>query len=351
MTEAILSAKDLCAGYGAGLVVRDVSFSVRSGEIVVLIGPNGAGKSTIIKSISRHLASKENTVFLDGKALETIDSNELAKQMSILTTERIRTDRMTVRDVVSLGRYPYTGTLGILSEQDREIVERIMERTAVSELAGRDFEALSDGQRQRVLLARALCQEPRVLVLDEPTSYLDVRYQLELLALLRELVREKELAIVTSLHELELARRVADTVVCVRDGVVDRAGKPEEIFTDRYIEELYQMPPGAYSGFFGRGETAARKEEKAYAFFQNRACKSFPCHKGVREEDFNCLFCYCPLYALGERCGGNYHYTERGVKSCVNCSFPHVREHYDAVLARYPELAELAGRKEDKNGV
>lgn len=351
MNEIILQAKDLAAGYGDKMIVRDVSFSVRRGEIVVLIGPNGAGKSTILKSISKQIESKIDTVFWNGKSISKIDQFTLSKEISILTTERVRTDRMSVREVVSLGRYPYTGTLGVLSEHDREVVSETMERVGIAGLAERDFEALSDGQRQRVLLARAICQEPEALVLDEPTSYLDIRYQLELLGILHELAQEKHIAVVMSLHELTLARRVADLLVCVKDGAVDRAGTPDEIFIDKYIEDLYELPPRSFAAYFGSGAEALPPGGKAYAFFQNRACEKFPCHAGVAPEDFNCLFCYCPLYALGERCGGHFHYTEKGYKSCVDCSFPHERAHYDAVLARYPEIAALTKRTEKSDGV
>ena len=343
MNTESLSTRGLAAGYNGKTVVDGVELAVRAGEIAVLIGPNGAGKSTILKTLARQLAPLSGAVYLDGRTLAEMAENELAKTLSIVTTERVRGELMTCADVVAMGRYPYTGRLGILSENDRRAVTQAMELVDVTALRETPFESLSDGQRQRVMLARAICQEPKVLLLDEPTTFLDVRYQLDFLSALRRLVRERGVSVIASLHELELARRVADTVICIREGKVDRVGAPEEVLTDAYIETLYDMERGSLGAFFGRGG-AMEVDAADHTFFQNRACKSFPCHKGVPEAEFNCLFCYCPLYALGDRCGGGFHYTEKGSKSCVDCTFPHVRANYDQVLARYPELAALAGK-------
>ena len=239
-----------------------------------------------------------------------------------------------------------------------------MRLTAVADLRDRAFRQISDGQRQRVLLARAVCQEPKVLVMDEPASFLDIRCQLELLSLLRELRTQRGIAVILSMHELEFARRVSDTAACIRAGKIDRIGPPEEILTAAYLDQLYDLPAGSYAEFFQRKADNQREADKekstrqtstadsqtspAYSFVQNRDCEMFPCHKGVERSEFNCLFCYCPLYALGERCGGNFRYTEKGIKDCTNCNFPHVREHYRALLSRFPELAELAKAKRDK---
>ena len=338
MTDLILHTKDLAVGYDGRAVVKDLTFSLRPGEILTLIGPNGAGKSTILKTLARRLAPVAGTVLLDGKMLPAMAENELAKRLSIVTTERVRAELMSSREVVATGRYPYTGRLGILSEHDRAVVDEAMALTHVTELQDAPFEQISDGQRQRVMLARALCQEPEVLLLDEPTSFLDVRYKVEFLTTLKTLAREKRIAVVMSLHELDCAARVSDTVLCVRGGAVDRVGRPEEIFSGAYIEALYGMEPGSFEAFFGA--TGDRR------FFQNRGCPFFPCHTGVAEKDFNCLFCYCPLYALGESCGGSFCYTASGVKSCENCAFPHRRENYEKVLARWPEIAALTKRKD-----
>ncbi len=337
MNEMILQTRDLAVGYGGRPVVKDLTFAVRPGEILTLIGPNGAGKSTILKTLARRLEPVAGTVLLDGAALSSMAENALARRLSIVTTERVRAELMRCDEVVATGRYPYTGRLGILSEHDRAVVAEAMALVHVTELADARFEQISDGQRQRVMLARALCQEPEVLLLDEPTSFLDVRYKVEFLTTLKALARSRQIAVVMSLHELDCAARISDAVLCVRGGAVDRVGSPEEIFTGAYLEKLYDMEPGSYDAFFGAVGSRS--------FFQNRGCPYFPCHSGVAEKDFNCLFCYCPLYALGESCGGNFRYTGSGVKSCEDCAFPHRRENYDKVLARWPEIAALTKRK------
>ena len=349
MKEAILHTKDLAVGYGGQTLLKDIELAVRPGEVLTLIGPNGAGKSTVLRTLTRQLAPVAGTVFLGGRPMEAMSENDVARGMSLVMTERVRGEWMTCGDVVSSGRYPYTGRLGILSEHDREKVAEAMELVRVSDLRERDFSRVSDGQRQRVMLARAICQEPDVLVMDEPTSFLDIRYKFELLTVLRRLVSEKRLAVIMSLHELELAEKISDTVLCIKAGAVDRAGAPAEIFTDAYIEELYDLPRGSYGEFFWRAGRGTAGE--SHSFFQNKACQSFPCHEGVPEEEFNCLFCYCPLYTLGRRCGGNFTYTASGTKSCKNCNFPHARERYGAVLARFPELSALARETENGDGV
>ena len=336
MNDILLHTKDLAVGYNGRAVLKDLTFSVRPGEIVTIIGPNGAGKSTLLKSLARLLVPVAGTVLLGGEELSAMGGEALAKKLSILTTERVRAELMSCAEVAASGRYPYTGRLGILSERDRAVVREALALVRASELADLPFDRVSDGQRQRVMLARALCQEPEVLLLDEPTSFLDLRYKIEFLTTLKTLARDKGLAVIMSLHELDCAERVSDAVLCVRDGTIDRAGKPEEIFHSAYIEALYGMEPGSHNAFFGAGDER---------FFQNRTCPCFPCHKGVAPEDFNCLFCYCPLYALGEKCGGAFRYTESGVKSCEGCAFPHRRENYGKVLARWPEIAALTRRK------
>lgn len=245
-----LKTENLSVGYDGRALIRDVCLRVQRGKIVTLIGPNGSGKSTILKTIVGQLSKVSGTVLLEEKDMAQMRQNETARRMAILMTQRVHPELMTCFDVVSTGRYPYTGALGLLSREDKAIVFEAMALVNSEDLADRPFDAISDGQRQRILLARALCQQPEIIVLDEPTSYLDIRYKLELLTILKTMVREKNLAVLMSLHELELAERVSDTVVCVSGDRIDRMGSPKEIFSSDYIAKLYHMEPGKYDPCF-----------------------------------------------------------------------------------------------------
>ena len=251
MSDYYFSARGLAVGYGSHLVAKDISMGLSRGEILTLIGPNGAGKSTILKSITRQLAVLGGTVTLDGRSLGGYSGEELAQKMAILMTQRIRPELMTCREVAAAGRYPYTGRMGTLSKTDRMKVAEALELVHAAALADQPFSQVSDGQRQRVMLARALCQEPEILVLDEPTSYLDIRHKLELLAILKEMVARRRLAVVMSLHELDLAQKISDTVLCIRDGRVDRCGPPEKVFSEDYIHSLYGVERGSYNAAYG----------------------------------------------------------------------------------------------------
>ncbi len=254
MDGGILKTDALSAGYGKKVVLSGIGITAERGRITTLIGPNGCGKSTLLRTAAKQLPQLSGTVFLDGKSLADTGANELARKLSILLTERISPELMTCRDVVESGRYPYTGTLGILSETDRAAVGEAMELTSTTELSDVDFGKISDGQRQRVMLARAICQQPELLILDEPTSYLDIRHKLELLNTLKKLVRGKNIAVLMSLHELELAERVSDRIVCIDGGKVGRVGTPEEIFSGGYISGLYGIDRACFCESSGCAE-------------------------------------------------------------------------------------------------
>lgn len=249
----------MCVGYGNTPVVQEITFGVERGEILTLIGGNGAGKSTILKSIAGQLTPLAGTALLDGESISRLPKRALARELSVVLTERIKGDFMTCEEVVAAGRYPYTGSLGVLSEGDQVKIRQVMETVGISSLAAQAFGTLSDGQKQLTMLARALCQEPEVLVLDEPTSYLDIRYKLELLGILQRMAREEKLTVIMSLHELELAERVSDKLLCIKEGRVHRYGVPEEIFTPGYLEELFDVRTGSYDAMGGRPELSKIK--------------------------------------------------------------------------------------------
>lgn len=241
----------MTVGYDGKPLIREINIQLKKGEILTLIGPNGAGKSTILKSITRQLATISGTVYLDKQTMSRMSNKEVSQKLAVVLTERMRPELMTCEDIVATGRYPYTGTLGILSAEDKAKVKKAMETVHAWELKDRDFTAISDGQRQRILLARAICQEPEIIVLDEPTSFLDIRHKLELLTILKQMVLDKQLTVIMSLHELDLAQKVSDKVICVHGEYIEKYGAPEEIFTSDYIRNLYGITRGSYNAAFG----------------------------------------------------------------------------------------------------
>ena len=254
MGNGCFYADRLAAGYGKRPVAEGLSFHAGRGEIVTLIGPNGAGKSTILKTISGGLAPLGGELVLDGVPMERIPRKERARKLAVVFTEKLQGELMTCRDVAAAGRYPYTGWLGLWSEEDQRAVDQALELVHGTDLGDRPFDRISDGQRQRIMLARALCQEPEMILLDEPTSHLDVKYKLEFLSLLREMARKKDLLVLMSLHELDLAERISDRVVCIKDGRMDRCGTPEQVFTPGYVEELFGMTAGRFDAAGGAVE-------------------------------------------------------------------------------------------------
>lgn len=254
MKEYFFYTKGLTVGYRGVPLIHDIEIGMKQGEILTLIGPNGAGKTTILKNIIRQLSPIAGTAYLEGENMEKLTGKELARRLSVVLTERVRPELMSCRDVVATGRYPYTGRFGVLTKEDEEIVKESMELVHIQELAERDFGKTSDGQKQRVMLARALCQQPDILVLDEPTSFLDIRYKLEFLTIIQRLSRERKLSVIMSLHELDLAERISDKIACVCGDCMDRFGTPEEIFTEGYIPRLYGMTAGSYDELTGSPE-------------------------------------------------------------------------------------------------
>jgi iron complex transport system ATP-binding protein len=210
-------------------VLERVNLSIRTGELVCLLGPNGIGKSTLLRTLARMQPALWGAVELDGAELGSITQGQLARRLGIVLTERVTVEALPVRRIVELGRYPHSGWFGRLTGEDRRVVDWAIDAVGVRHLAGRDFSRLSDGEQQRVMIARALAQEPVLLVLDEPTAFLDVPSRVELMGLLRQLTRDGPLAVVVSTHDLELALRTADVVWLVMPGGELSSGAPEDV--------------------------------------------------------------------------------------------------------------------------
>ena len=259
MEQCWFRLNKMTVGYNRQPLIRDIGVSVERGQIVTLIGPNGAGKSTILKSITRQIPLLGGSVILDERDMKTYSFGDLAKRMAVMLTDRPRTQLLTCRDVAAAGRYPYTGRFGLLRPEDEEKVDEALRTVGAEDIAGKDFARVSDGQRQRVLLARALCQEPELLILDEPTSYLDVKHKLELLAILRDMARRNGMTVILSLHEIDLAMKISDRIWCVKGDYLAAEGTPEEIFREEQIRALFAIGEGSFDPWFGSLELPAPK--------------------------------------------------------------------------------------------
>ena len=341
-----MKIENLKAGYHKNIIVNDLSLEIKKGEIISLIGPNGGGKSTLLKSISGQIKALGGAVFIGEDDIKHIPLKELAKRMSVVTTERIKPQHMTCRDVVLSGRLPYSDSFGFFDEKDNEAADRAMELMKISRLSDKPYEAMSDGQKQRALIARAISQETEYLIMDEPTSYLDIKYKMELMEVIKKLSGEGTTAIM-SLHEPQLALQISDRLLTVDlEGKV-QCKEPDEVLKSDLIKELYDLSGEMYEAVKRQLETSLEitnntGESKAdndgirhSSYFLNKQCEYYPCHK-LDEESFSCMFCYCPLYDM-EDCGGEYTYTEKGAKNCKNCVFPHRKENYGAVIKKLKE--------------
>lgn len=282
---AYFSINDLTIGYHKVPVIRNISLEVQKGEIIALIGPNGAGKSTLLKTIARELAPISGSISLEDRDMQTISYRELSKKLAVILTERIKVDLTTCRDIVATGRYPYTGRLGVLTHRDEAVVDAAMETVHALDLSDRDFNAISDGQRQRILLARAICQEPEMILLDEPTSFLDVRHKLDLLSILTRMARKNNITVIMSLHEIDLAEKVADRILTVKGDTQFGYGEPGEIFEEQAIRRLYDIEDGYFDPLFGSIELKKPAGETPEIFVLAGAGTGIPLYRKLQREN------------------------------------------------------------------
>ena len=242
-----LAAHDLVLRYGSGRsagpdIVRGITFEVPENEVTVLIGTNGCGKSTLFAGLARLLKPAAGDVLLDGRSIDATPTREVAKALALLPQHPIAPEGMTVAELVRQGRTPHQGLLGRGGPDDDAAVAAAMEATGVSELAERTADSLSGGQRQRVWLAMVLAQQTGILLLDEPTSFLDIGHAVELLDVVRRRNREHGTTVVMVLHDLFLAARYADHLVAMQDGEIVAAGEPTDVLTAQLAEQLYGIP-------------------------------------------------------------------------------------------------------------
>ena len=213
MADYYFKMDDMAVGYQGKTLIHDINIGIDKGEIVTLIGPNGSGKSTILKSITKQLKLIGGKVFFDDTSLQEMSYKELSSNMAVVLTERIKTELMTCHEIVATGRYPYTGRLGILTPEDEQIVDEAMKAVHAEDLGNRDFNAISDGQKQRVLLARALCAAQKILLLDEPVSGLDPRVTAEMYQLIKDLNKKDGITIIMISHDIAAAVKYATHIL------------------------------------------------------------------------------------------------------------------------------------------
>ncbi|ANZ35879.1 hypothetical protein BBK82_07065 [Lentzea guizhouensis] len=234
-----LHLRDLAVGYRKRTILTGLNATAERGELTVLLGPNGVGKSTLLRTLAGLQPALGGAMHLDGADLDELSHTDRARRMAVVLTDRVSPGLLTARELVGFGRHPHTGFTGALTSHDHSIVDWAIDAVAGTHLAGRDVSELSDGERQRVLTARALAQEPGLLLLDEPSAFLDAPSRVALTGLLRTLASERDLAIVVSTHELELALRVADAVWLLDHEGVLHTGPPEQLALDGVISATF----------------------------------------------------------------------------------------------------------------
>jgi iron complex transport system ATP-binding protein len=238
-----LRTRDLTVGYrrkrSVHAVIERVNVAAHHGQLVCLLGANGIGKTTLLRTLAAMHPPLAGHVEMGGRDIRAVSPLELARTLAIVLTDRAAIEGLTCRRVVELGRYPHTGWFGRVAQTDRRIVDRMIDAVGVGHLAHRDVSHLSDGERQRVMIGRALAQQPSVLILDEPTAFLDVPSRVELMALLRDLSRREHVAVIVSSHDLELAVRVADVIWLVMPGGELATGAPEDVMLSGAIADAF----------------------------------------------------------------------------------------------------------------
>ena len=241
MNPSRLRAESVTVGYGADPVVRDLTLAVPDGAVTTIIGPNGCGKSTLLRTMARLLQPTSGAVVLDGEPVHDLATREVARRMALLPQSPVAPEGLVVRDLVGRGRHPHQRWFSQWSPEDERVVEAALQMTDTADLRDRALEQLSGGQRQRAWIAMTLAQDTDLLLLDEPTTYLDLAHQVEVLDLVTRLNRERQRTVVMVLHDLNLAARYSDLVVVMKDGVIAAQGAPHEVFTTELLADTFGL--------------------------------------------------------------------------------------------------------------
>ena len=243
MREPTIQIQSLCTGYRTGkscvVVARDMNATIHGGELTCLLGPNGAGKSTLLRTLSAFQPPLSGDIIIMGRNLSDYSDKELSKVIGVVLTEKNDLRNMTVEDLVGLGRSPYTGFWGTLHEQDRDIVVKAIEMVGITELKDRMIQTLSDGERQKVMIAKALAQETPVIFLDEPTAFLDFPSKVEIMQLLHRLSRTTGKTIFLSTHDLDMALQIADTIWLMDPVKGVSIGSPKDLANQGILEDFF----------------------------------------------------------------------------------------------------------------
>ena len=238
----MLHVRDLTVSYGAATIIDGLALDVPRGGVTTIVGPNGCGKSTLLRAVAGLIPRERGEVVLDGRNTAEMKRREIARTLAVLPQTPVAPDGLTVRDLVGRGRHPHQTWLRQASEKDSAMVDEVMELTQVAEFAERPLERLSGGQRQRAWIAMVLAQDTPLVLLDEPTTYLDLSHSVELLALIRRLADDMGRTVVMVLHDLNLAARFSDQLVVMKGGEVQAAGTPAEVVSEQLLADVFSLP-------------------------------------------------------------------------------------------------------------
>ncbi|MDP2938850.1 MAG: ABC transporter ATP-binding protein [Candidatus Omnitrophota bacterium] len=238
--STLLKVDRLFGGYGNEIIIQDISFEIKRGEFLSIIGPNGSGKSTLLRLMSRVLYPREGRILFEDKDIAKMKLKQLAQNIAFVPQDTLISFSFTVWEIVVMGRIPHLGRLQLETQKDLSIAENSLLLTDSLQLKDKKIDQLSAGERQRIIIAKALAQEPILLFLDEPTSHLDIGHQIEILDLLKKLNREKGLTIVMVLHDLNLASEYCNRIILLKEGKIFKSGSPEEVLTYQNIEAVYK---------------------------------------------------------------------------------------------------------------